>query len=248
MTIAEFAQLIPGLMGMSHVDRIKLFGWYVLTHEKKERFAAADITRCYNHLHLAKPRNVHALLQQIAEKKPPNVLKDSRGYRLEAGIRGQIEAKYGNRPATVAVDAMLASLPGKISDHAERLFLSEALTCYRAGAFRAAIVMTWNLTYDHLLDWVSANHLAAFNAAIPLRFPKKSTTIARKEDFGEFKESDFIEVCGTGGIVNSNLKKILIEKLNRRNMAAHPSLVDITVHQAEDVISDLVNNIILNLV
>ena len=54
-------------------------------------------------------------------------------------------------------------------------------------------------------------------------------------------------MCGSAGIINGNLKKILNEKLNRRNLAAHPSLVEITVHQAEDVISDLVNNVILKM-
>jgi hypothetical protein len=61
-------------------------------------------------------------------------------------------------------------------------------------------------------------------------------------------ESEVIEVCGTASIVNDNTKKILNEKLTRRNMAAHPSLVAITQFQAQDVISDLVDNIILKLI
>ena len=43
------------------------------------------------------------------------------------------------------------------------------------------------------------------------------------------------------------LQRTLSEKLGKRNMAAHPSLVVITQYQAEDVISDLVNNVILKL-
>lgn len=50
--------------------------------------------------------------------------------------------------------------------------------------------------------------------------------MTKKEDFGDaFKEFEFLEVCGTAGLLTGNLKKILHEKLNRRNMAAHPSLV-----------------------
>jgi hypothetical protein len=171
-----------------------------------------------------------------------------RVYRLEARAKEQLDAKYGARPATIVVDAILQALPGKVSGEAERLFLSEALTCYRNKAFRAAIVMTWNLAYDHLLNWIVAKHLAAFNAAIPVRYSKRvGVVMAKKDDFEEFKESEVMEVCGTANIINGNVKKILKEKLDRRNMAAHPSLVEIIVHQAEDVISDLVNNVILKL-
>ena len=38
------------------------------------------------------------------------------------------------------------------------------------------------------------------------------------------------------------------QTLTKRNMAAHPSVVAITVYQAQDAISDLVNNVILKLI
>jgi hypothetical protein len=109
--------------------------------------------------------------------------------------------------------------------------------------------MTWNLAYDHLLTWIVTKHLAAFNAAIVRKYPNRvGVAITKKEDFGdEFKEFEVIEVCGTAGLLTGNIKKILNEKLNRRNLAAHPSLVEIGQHQAEDGITDLVNNVILKL-
>ena len=61
---------------------------------------------------------------------------------------------------------------------------------------------------------------------------------------------DYIEAFGPLGIydyITGNTKKILTDKLARRNLAAHPSLVEITQYQAEDAISDLVNNVILKL-
>jgi hypothetical protein len=248
MMIEDFAQLVPGLSEMSHVERIRHFAWFVLTQEKRDRFGAADITRCYDKLHIVKPGNVHSQLQKMAEKRPPELLKDAKGYRLESRAKEKLDGRYAQRPATVAVDAMLQALPGKVSDEAERLFLSEALTCFRNKAFRASIVMTWNLTYDHLLNWLIANHLAAFNAAISRKYTRRARAmIVKKDDFEEFKEFEVIEVCDTAGVINGNTKKILNDKLNRRNMAAHPSLVEITQYQSEDVISDLVNNVILKL-
>src|SRR5438067_2008893 len=82
-------------------------------------------------------------------------------------------------------------------------------------------------------NWFMANHLAAFNAAIPRRYPKRAGfSIIKKDDFEELKESETIEVCGNAGIVNDNTKKILNDKLTRRNVAAHPSLVEIKQYQA----------------
>src|SRR4051812_47145103 len=126
MTLDEFAQLIPGLGGMSHVDKIRHFAWFLLAHEKRERFSTADIRRCYEGLHCATPANLSSQLQQMAEKRPPDLLKDSRGLRLENRVKERLDAKYAQRQQTAVVDAMLQSLPGKITDDAERLFLSEA--------------------------------------------------------------------------------------------------------------------------
>jgi hypothetical protein len=249
MNLEEFAQLVSGLSGMSHVEKIKHFGWFRMTQEQRRRFTTADIRRCYEQLHCAPPANISSHLQQMADKTPPDLLKDARGFRLEGRVKEQLDTKYSQRTATIAVDALLQGLPGKISDEAERLFLSEAMICFRNKAFRATIVMTWNLAYDHLLNWIVANHLPAFNAAIPRKFPKRAgVTISKKDEFGEkFKEFEVIELCGTAGIVTGNMKKILNEKLTKRNLAAHPSLVELSQYQAEDTISDLINNVILKL-
>ena len=196
-----------------------------------------------------KPDNVSPYFQQLQQKNPPELLKDRGGYRLEGRVRAEFDAKYSQRPSTIVVEAMLAELPGKVSSEAERLFLTEALACFRAKAFRAAIVMTWNLAYDHFQEWIVQNHLGAFNARISAVFQKKNgVTIVTKQDFTNyFKESEVIDIAKSAGFLHDNMKKILIEKLAKRNMAAHPSLVDITQFQAADVISDLVNNIILKL-
>lgn len=248
MTVEEFARLVPGLSGMSHVERVHHFAWFLHVHGGRERFGTADLQGCYDRLHYPRPGNLGSQLQKLADKRPAELLKDAKGWRLSGHLRERLDGKYAARPAVVAVDSLLKSLPGKVSDEAERLFLSEAITCYRSQAFRAAIVMTWNLAYDHLVAWVVANHLAAFNAALPKRLPKRSgPPLASREDFAELKEFDVIEVCGTAAVISSSLKKILNEKLTKRNTAAHPSLVDIGPHQAEDVITDLVNNVILKL-
>src|SRR5688572_19022912 len=118
MKLEEFAHRVPNLKGMSHVERIKHLAWYVLTHGQRERFAPADIRQCYENLHYVLPANIGSQLQQMADKKPPDLLKDSRGYRLEGRAKDKLDMKYFQRAATIAVDALLQSLPGTISDEA----------------------------------------------------------------------------------------------------------------------------------
>jgi hypothetical protein len=107
--------------------------------------------------------------------KDPDLLKDKRGYRLTGPARTGLDAKYGKTASIVIVEQALATLPDRVRSVAERAFLAEALICYRNRAFRAAIVMAWNLAYDHLLDWILSHQtrLATFNARIPIRFPRK---------------------------------------------------------------------------
>lgn len=249
MDLEALARMIPNFGKMSHAEKVKLFAWHIHTHLKHDRFTVAEIRSCYDELHYAKPANLGSCIQQLEKKKPPDFLKDRRGHRLEGRIRDTFDAKYGTRPITIVVDTMLADLPGKITSEAERLFLAEAISCFRIKAFRAAIVMTWNVAYYHFEDWIIHNHLAAFNARIPVNYPKKAgVTITKKDDFSSLKESEVIDIAKSAGIITDNMKKVLHEKLSRRNLAAHPSLLEINQYQAEDVISDLVTNVILVLV
>jgi hypothetical protein len=72
-------------------------------------------------------------------------------------------------------------------------------------------------------------------------------TVTAFEHFEEFKESETIEVCSTATMFSKNIVRILKEKLTRRNMVAHPSQVVITQPQADDALTDLVNNVVLAL-
>ena len=72
-------------------------------------------------------------------------------------------------------------------------------------------------------------------------------TIAKYDDFEELKESEVIEVCNSASLVNGNIIRILKEKLGKRNTAAHPASVVVVQSQADDVVTDLVNNVVLAL-
>jgi hypothetical protein len=195
--------------------------------------------------------DVTTYLPQMANKREPDLIRHKGGYRLEGRLRRTLDAKFGQEASVVVITKMLADLPDKLGTVEEREFLTEALKCYRVAAYRSAIVMTWNLAFDHLLRWIvqDAGRLVSFNQAIGTKYPKRSgfQVSQQIETFEEFTEAETIELCRTGRLISKNIIEILREKLKRRNAAAHPSQVVITQMQADDVISDLVNNVILSL-
>jgi len=250
MTLKEFVAAVPGFSGFQHPDKIIHFGWYLHTYAGKESFDQPAIRACYKELSLPEP-NYSDQFKRLNERRPRVVLPHNGGCRLEHSVRAKLDEKYGQHETTIALSKLLKGLQGKISDQAEKLFLSETVTCYHNRAFRAAIVMVWNLAYDHLLHWIlaDAGRLAAFQAHIAGRVgPRKAAaiTIAKREDFEDLKESESLDICGTAGLFASgNTKKILDIQLTKRNMAAHPSLVIIGAPEAEEAISSLINNVVL---
>jgi hypothetical protein len=142
----------------------------------------------------------------------------------------------------VQVTKLLTELPSKVPDLVQRTYLDETLTCYRHGAFRAAIVMAWNLAFHHLCDFVLKGKLTDFNARWPVVYQghhtKDTKQIIKMDDFSEeLKESEVLEICNSAGIVTKDMHLILVEKLGKRSSAAHPSSVAIGQLQAERLLT-----------
>jgi len=249
MDLSEFKQRIAGLSEKPHADKIKLFGWFLHTQGGVAHFRASDIGECYEALHIARPGSFGGYFNNLVGRG--DLLKNKSGYRLENKVREALDVEYGTREITVQVTKLLLDLPGQIPDLAERTYLDEAFICYRHGAFRAAVVMAWNLAYHHLLGYVLKNRLADFNARWPLIYPghhrKAPKAIVLMDDFADLKESEVIEICNSANIITRDVHRILEEKLGRRNSAAHPSSVAIGQLQAEAFIDDLVKNVVLKL-
>ena len=235
----------------NHAEKVKFFAWFLHVYEKKERVSGAGIAACYNALHDQQPSSIAPFLANMEKKNPKEAIRDAKGYYLAKHVRDDLDSKYGKRASTVAVDALLAALPGKIPDQAERVFLEEAITCFENKAFRAAIVMTWNLTFFHLCHYVLKHKLADFNAEYPKRYAgihkkAKAPAIATYDDFSsDLKESEVIEICRSANIITKEQFNALSRQIGRRNSAAHPSTTVITHLQAEEFIHDLVENVVL---
>lgn len=143
-------------------------------------------------------------------------------------------------------------LPALVPSVEEREFLKEALICYSNGANRAAVVVTWNLTYAHLLRFILTHNLVDFNAAWPKRYAMEHkdcriSAIAKLDDFSEIKEANVIEICRSGAIVTADVFKVLKQCLDTRNSAAHPSSFKVNQVDVEAYISTTVHNVVLAL-
>jgi hypothetical protein len=249
MQVADFVAQVGGFDGLPPREKIQLFAWFLHTHRGQEVFDSGGIRVCFDELHALQP-NVALYLTRMLEAKPPDLIKVRGGFKLERQVRVALDQKYGVHQSVIAISNTLADLPAKVPSLTERTFLDEALKCYRAQAFRACCVMTWNLAYNHLLKWLLADpkRLAQFNVAIVKRNSKKSAVnITKYDDFEELKEREVIDICNIANLFNSGIYKILVAKLDRRNIAAHPSAIVITQPQADDMIADLVNNVVLAL-
>jgi hypothetical protein len=249
MQLEDLCNSIEGFSGWKHAEKIRFFAWHLQTFGQQKFFSAAQIAKCFKELNIAQPSLVGPFLTAMVNRNPPEAIRGSQGYRLERRIQEALDSRYGKRRATIHVHKLLSELPDRIPSLAQKDYLQEALTCFRYRAFRAAIVMCWNLAYDHLCEVVISNHLNAFNVQLPKSFPKAElAAVAKKEDFAELKESQVLQVCRSSLIVSGSLHKILKEKLDRRNIAAHPSGVTISEPTAEEFIKDLVENVVLKLV
>lgn len=247
MTLQELVALVGGFHALPPREKIRLFAWYLHTHKKLETFKNGDVRACFDELHLSDPQ-VSVYLPNM--DKQGDLLKTKGAYRLSGQIRSEYDAAYGLHQSFVQVRKLLSDLPAQVPSLAEQTFLKEALRCYSVEAYRACIVMTWNLSFHHLLNWLLADpvRLATFNAAIGKRNSKKAHLVMRAyDDFEDLKEREVIDICNTAGVITGNLHKILVAKLDIRNMAAHPSSVVITQPQADDVVTSLVHNVVLAL-
>lgn len=248
MSVADFAGQTAGFYKKTQVEQLLMLAWFLEVRQGKASFDGAHLRECFRAVGAEAP-DMSIYLPRLAAKKPPQLIREKGLYRLAGHIRRDLDRRLGGDVLQVAVAQSLAGLPSKVPDIAERTFLSETLACYKAGAFRATTVMAWNLAYDHLTKWATSSpaRLAQLNDGIQRKMQGKAVVIGSQKDLVALSERTVVECCQTGGLVDKNQAEILFEKLKRRNAAAHPSSVVIGQHQANDTISDLVDNIVLAL-
>jgi hypothetical protein len=248
VTLEELVGLVPNFTSLGHTEKLRILLWWFHTQKAAQFVKARGLSAAYNELGMAEPGNIHGQLESLVAQR--HVLKDRSGFRLERSRLDELTVKYGQRDATIRIEKQLSELPDKLANPEERSYLEETIRCLRAKAYRAAVVMAWNLSYDHLCYWVmtDSRRLAKFNTELTTRYAKKGyTSVAKRDDFEEPKEFEVIQVLAWSGILTGPMETVLKQKLDRRNKAAHPSSIVVNQLNAEDFISDLIENVVLKL-
>lgn len=244
MELPEFVKKIDGFYNFPVFEKILVVGYYLHTVKRKERFVASDINAAFDSLHIAKPTNASSQLTAMTKGFVKKILGTTKGFKLNSSSRENIETKLPKVLEAKEILTQLRQLETKVTNAQQKTFLHEANVCFANEAYRAAIVMGWNLAYHHICTFIFDSHLAAFNARLPIQ-AKSEKAVVKFSDFEDIQESVVIAVAKGASVISQSTAKTLKAKLDIRNSAAHPSAIVVLPVTAEEVISDLVQNILL---
>lgn len=248
MTLEEYVESIPNFDKLNHTDKVLAFAWYLAEYKSKDQFTASDIKLLFEEASVRLPSSIPPFLTSLHTRKPPALLKTNNRWKIERQTLSALKNKYSHRASTIAVHDLLRSMPRKINIDVERAYLEESIVCFKHGAFRASVVMTWNLAFDHVCQYILKQKRDEFNTQLIKSFPKsKPSSISTRDDLTTLKESEVLQVAKSSNIISGNVYKVLKEKLDRRNIAAHPSGIKITQLTAEEYITDLIENVVLKI-
>jgi len=244
VSASRFFNAIPNSKAQPIASLVGYFVYYLTVEQGAADVTPAQVGQCFTDCDLTIPGRLRTYLSEGVSSKPQRYVRTKNGYRLQRHFAHQMSGKLGANRIVAQTSADLRDLEGLFADGDTKVFLREVIDCFEAGANRAAVIMAWVLTFDHFLNYVFANKLAEFNAALAMNPDKKVKAVTVIEDFEDLREARIIELCRSAGIITNGVRKILDDALGTRNSAAHPSNVKIARSKAISVIEDLVTNVI----
>jgi hypothetical protein len=130
-----------------------------------------------------------------------------------------------------------------VTDALTRSFVTEAIACFEANQYRAAVVFSWAGAVALLHKHVFTQKLTEFNSEA-MRRDTKWRAAKQQDDLGRMKEHDFLDVCEALGVIGKNVKQILQnECLTLRNACGHPNSVVIAENSVAAHIEKLIKNV-----
>lgn len=189
----------------------------------------------------AKKWNFGAFLSAAEDK----VFKTPAGWELTGVGQTHIAALAGGSlsisPAAKEAQSLRAILP-KLNDAGAKDFLTEAIVCAEQSLPRAAIVLSWVGAMAILQQEVIDKHLSAFNAEALKRDPKWKVAKS-SDDIGRLKESAFLEIAQSVGLLGKNVKQELDVCLKLRNGCGHPNSLKVGPNKVAAHIETLALNV-----
>lgn len=250
MTLRDYVSQINGFATFSKKSMIHVFAYYLEKYKGDLEFDTRKIRALFREISVKPPTNIPHILKTLSSGRNSPLIytkkqRTNKFYGLSLSGRDEIKTKIPVSDTKKLSTNLLQNAVAKVSDENRRKFLAETIACLDAGAKRASIIMMWIAMIDHFYDYILATdeNRLSFNTA--LTNANKKIKINKKDDFGELKEKDFIEICRTAKIITNDVRKILDEKLGIRNTCAHPSSVEIHETKVVNFIEDLLDNVIL---
>lgn len=228
-------------------ELIELFVYFLTEELGHDSATAKQVMSCFSECDLAVPSSVAPYLSNGVKANPATFIKAKTGYRLQRYVKERIAARLGVGKVEVSTSTELRKLQSLMSDGDAKDFLVEVIDCFDVGANRAAIVMCWILTMDHMYEYVLKYKLNDFNAVLAKNTDKRVRVmvVKTKDDFTEMPENKFIEFCKSAKIIPNSVRKILDEKRDTRNSCAHPSGITVRKSKTIEFIEDLISNVFL---
>jgi len=242
VALSEWIDRKKGFSSLGFTKQVKYLAYFYIKLTNDPIFTASNIKGYFDLADVTPPSNVNQLCNNLVRKKV--FVPAIKGYKLHRETYQELEHEFAGDKPKRTVSKKLRDLLRKVELSQNRTFLSEAISCYEIGAYRAAIVMTWLLVVDNLHEYILAHKLIEFNTALTLQNLKLKKIMA-KEDFNELKEVKFIEIARSANIISNDVRKILDEKLGTRNTCAHPNNIIVKESKATSFIEDLVDNVLL---
>lgn len=152
-----------------------------------------------------------------------------------------LSSKLNGSPLVAINQTLRALLPKLPTD--SRSFIAEAVACYEAKCYRAAVVLSWVGAMAILHDHVIKKHLAAFNAEALARDPDwKAAKIA--DDLGSMKEERFLDILVKISVLGKNVKEHLKNHcLALRNASGHPNSLEPGESMVAAHLESLINHV-----
>ena len=162
------------------------------------------------------------------------------GWELSDSGRAHLNKMMGG--PVVAVSSSLREYLEKITKIETKNFVEEAVQCFEAKLYRAAVVLSWVGAISVLHDHVFNNHLRKFNEKAKLNNPNWKDAKCT-DDFTRMKESVFLVVCESASVYGRDVKKELEAALDFRNSCGHPNSLITGEHRVSGHIETLILNV-----
>jgi hypothetical protein len=248
--VENFTSTVKDFYDLKPTQQLEFFVYFLTVEKQLITTQATAVRQCFLFADVTPYSNISQHLNQNIKAKPkqvPKFLRIKDSFQLHRNFKTFLETSIDKKPLKAKANKDLRKLLTHITNPAQNEFLKEAIDCLEISAYRASIVMVWNLTVDHLFAYILKHKLTAFNAALSLNTDKriKITSVTDRDDFNEIPENKFIEFCRTAKIISNDIRKILDTKLGIRNTYAHPSNLTVGETKAVEFVEDLVNNVIL---